>query len=156
MNQYLTPPEVGLVAYWPMNEGNGGVIMDFSGGGHEGDLRRTPWVTGAPLGDTSIETDDEAARIPATFKLGQNYPNPFNPLTTISYELPQKGKVSIKIIDLLGKEVATLVDRSQPAGTYRIQWRGLDKHGNPVASGLYFYSIVTGDFTKTRKMMLLR
>jgi parallel beta-helix repeat protein len=99
--------------------------------------------------------------IPTKFDLSQNYPNPFNPSTTIQYQLPTTGNVSIKIYDMLGREVATLMDRPQEAGYYSIVWNGRNAHGQTVASGVYLYRIQANSsdqhtFTSTKRMLLLK
>ncbi|MCB0316908.1 MAG: T9SS type A sorting domain-containing protein, partial [Calditrichaeota bacterium] len=81
----------------------------------------------------------EPAALPGSFALLQNYPNPFNPGTVISYQLPARAEVSLKIFNLLGQEVRTLVNRSRDAGFYRHDWDGRDAAGNTVSSGVYFY-----------------
>src|SRR5205085_12286756 len=84
---------------------------------------------------------------PVTFSLSQNYPNPFNPLTTIKYSLPKDLKVTIKIYDLLGREVNTLVNDFKKAGYYEVKF-----DGSNFASGVYFYRIEAGDFVQSKKM----
>jgi hypothetical protein len=109
-------------------------------------------------------------QIPSHFVLGQNYPNPFNPSTAIEYQIPlrqevkhggqaspfsEKGErggfVSLKVYDMLGREVATLVNEEKPAGGYQIQWNAAS-----MASGVYFYRLQAGVFTETKKLILLR
>lgn len=92
----------------------------------------------------------EAGR-PKTFALSQNYPNPFNPTTVIGYQLPVASEVSLKVYDMLGREVATLVNGRQEAGSYRYT---LNASG--LSSGVYFYTLRAGNFTKTMKMMLVK
>ncbi len=99
---------------------------------------------------------DEEGGIPNSFDLSQNYPNPFNPTTTISYALPERGLVSIKIYDVLGKEVATLVNRNIEAGVHKVSWNGKNKHGVKVSTGAYIYRIISGDFVQSKKMLLLK
>ena len=89
--------------------------------------------------------------VPASFELKQNYPNPFNPSTTIEYSIPKVANVTLKIFDVLGKEVATLVNESKSAGTYIINW-----NASNYSSGLYFYRINAGSFTETKKMFLVK
>ncbi len=93
---------------------------------------------------------------PASFKLEQNYPNPFNPSTNISYKLQAASYTTLIVYDMLGREVAMLVNEEQPAGTYQIVWNGTDNFGNKVTSGVYFYRIAAGDFIQTKKMTLLK
>ncbi|MCH8019857.1 T9SS type A sorting domain-containing protein [candidate division KSB1 bacterium] len=103
---------------------------------------------------------DEISRstfIPSTFELDQNFPNPFNPATSIRYGLPEAANVTIKVFDLLGKEVVTLLSAEQrEAGYHVISWGGRDRDGSSVASGLYFYQIISGKFVQTRKMLLVK
>jgi CubicO group peptidase (beta-lactamase class C family) len=87
----------------------------------------------------------------AGYELKQNYPNPFNPPTVISYSIPRRENVSIKIYDILGNEAASLVNKKQDAGNYNIEWSG-----EGFASGVYYYKITAGDFVETKKMILLK
>jgi hypothetical protein len=89
--------------------------------------------------------------LPKGFALEQNYPNPFNPSTTIRFSLPKSGHVTLKVYDLLGREVETLVDDQRTAGSYSVEWTP-----NNLASGVYFYRIQAGAYTETKKLMLLR
>jgi hypothetical protein len=90
------------------------------------------------------------------FALRQNYPNPFNPHTTIRFTVPQRGPVSLRVYDVAGRLVSTLADRSYAAGRHGVVWNGTNSRGESVASGIYFYKIVTGGHTATKKMVLLR
>ncbi|MBK7444957.1 MAG: T9SS type A sorting domain-containing protein [Ignavibacteria bacterium] len=107
--------------------------------------------------DNSIEgvtgklSNESIANIPAEFALGQNYPNPFNPSTTINYDLPASNFVTLKIYDLVGKEVMTLVNEKLDAGRYSATF-----NGSNLASGMYFYKITAGEFTFVRKMVLIK
>ena len=94
--------------------------------------------------------------IPDEFALYANYPNPFNPTTTISYDLPDQAKVTLGIYDLLGKQIKTLINQSQDAGNKMAVWDGTDELGRPVSAGVYLYQIQAGEFTQTRKMLLLK
>ena len=94
--------------------------------------------------------------LPVRFTLEQNYPNPFNPETRIVYGLPRRSDVTIDILNILGRTVRTLVDESQAAGEYAVTWDGRDGQNRSVASGVYFYRLVTGEYTATRKMLLIR
>lgn len=92
--------------------------------------------------------------VPAKYDLSQNYPNPFNPVTKINFEIPVDSKVTLKIFDISGREVATLVNELRPAGYYTVSF-----DANNFASGIYFYRVTTGDnaqFTMTKKMMLVK
>lgn len=89
--------------------------------------------------------------LPVTFDLAQNYPNPFNPQTTINYQLPKDVFVTVKIYDMLGREVAMLVNQSQKAGYYSVVW-----NASQVSSGIYFYKMNAGDFSSIKKMVVLK
>jgi hypothetical protein len=104
---------------------------------------------------TGIE-DPELAQLPAQFRLYQNYPNPFNQSTRIGYTLKISGPVSLKVFNLLGEEVATLVNAIQSAGSYQVTWDGRNNRGEAVASGIYFYQLSLGNATQTRKLTLLK
>jgi subtilisin family serine protease len=93
---------------------------------------------------------------PLAFELGQNYPNPFNPATRISYSIPQNGHVSLKIFDVLGREVVTLVDRDETAGSHYVTWGGTGASSTLVSSGVYLYRLESGGSSKTQKMIVLR
>jgi flagellar hook assembly protein FlgD len=93
---------------------------------------------------------------PKRYSLSQNYPNPFNPTTQISFELPTSGIVNLTIYDILGKKVRELVNDFKPVGKYQIIWDGKNDDGEAVTSGLYIYKIIMGEYSKSRKMLLLR
>jgi hypothetical protein len=94
--------------------------------------------------------------IPESFKLEQNYPNPFNPTTQINYAIPARSMVSLKIFNTLGQEVQTLVNEIQKPGYYEMKWNGLNNHSQNAAAGVYFYQLKAGDFTQTKKMILVK
>ena len=100
---------------------------------------------------TGLIDTEKNELIPDKFHLSQNFPNPFNPTTTIHYKLPEANPVTIKIYNLLGQKIVTLVDKWMPAGSYQVKF---DAAG--FASGLYFYRIEAGKYSQVRKMMLLR
>ncbi len=110
-------------------------------------------------GDTIITAIDDIPldrhSVPVNFQLFQNYPNPFNSTTKIRYDLASNGKVKIKIYNLLGEEVMTLVDATQVTGTYEVLWNGKNDKGGDVASGLYLYRIQAGNFVQSKKLVLL-
>ena len=101
-------------------------------------------------GTSSIEPNQEY-RLPKKYFLHQNYPNPFNPITTISFEIPEKTRVSLKIYNVIGKEIATLIDKEMFPGIYELPW-----DASKVASGIYFYQLSGENFIQTKKMILLR
>ena len=98
------------------------------------------------------------ASLPRAFALAQNFPNPFNPSTTISYSVPEGNteQVSLKVYDLRGRLVKTLVTGAREAGNYNVFWDGTLESGGKAASGVYFYRLSAGDFTQTRKLVLLK
>ncbi len=102
-------------------------------------------------GVTGNSPKESSTNLPTEFALGQNYPNPFNPSTTINYELPASNFVTLKIYDLVGKEVMTLVNEKLDAGRYSATF-----NGSNLASGMYFYKITAGEFTFVRKMVLIK
>ena len=110
-------------------------------------------INGKVMGDTSLVVGikNENNDIPSEFSLSQNYPNPFNPETVINYQLPVNSKVSLKVYDVLGNEVATLVNEEKPAGKYQVNFKGSNH-----ASGVYFYKLTAGTFSETRKFVLLK
>jgi 1,4-alpha-glucan branching enzyme len=103
---------------------------------------------------SDVETIEDG--VVTKYQLGQNYPNPFNPSTIINYQILEPGNVTIKIYDMLGREVKTLVNQEQGNGVYRVEWNGINEIGSKVSSGIYFYRIETGSFIDTKKMILLR
>ncbi|MBF8294050.1 MAG: hypothetical protein HW389_595 [Bacteroidetes bacterium] len=94
--------------------------------------------------------------VPTVFELLQNYPNPFNPTTTIRYSVPAQGRVRLRVFDLVGREVASLVDEEEASGSYLINWRGTDNYGRSLASGVYFYKLDGPGQQITKKLILLK
>jgi photosystem II stability/assembly factor-like uncharacterized protein len=103
-----------------------------------------------PLSEVTAVVKTSSA-LPSRFALNQNYPNPFNPATTISFSIPTETNVSLKIYDILGREISTLVNEKLPAGNYSRQWNAAS-----APSGVYFYRLQTGSFTETKKLSLLK
>jgi hypothetical protein len=107
-------------------------------------------------------TSDDTPSLPASYQLAQNYPNPFNPATTIRFEIPEAGIARLAVYNLIGEEVATLVDGLLQVGSHSVVWNGTDYSGRSVSSGLYFYRLtVTNasgelDFSRVLKMTLLK
>ena len=118
---------------WDTFGNNGGTIIKTTTGG----------VTSNEI---TSETD-----IPQTFSLYQNYPNPFNPATNLSFVIDQPSFVSLKVYDILGNEVATLVNEERPAGKYEVTF-----NADKLSSGVYFYQLRTEKYIQTKKMLLLR
>ena len=109
--------------------------------------------------DNLVSVEDEIANIPTEFNLYQNYPNPFNPSTTISWQSPVSSHQTLKVYDVLGNEVATLVDEEKPAGSYEVTFDAAQ-----LSSGIYFYQLRVGNpstgsgqgFIETKKMILMK
>jgi hypothetical protein len=99
---------------------------------------------------TDVEENNE---LPEKFSLSQNYPNPFNPSTVISYRLPSAGYVTLKVYDVLGREIVTLVDEYKQAGNYNSQ---LSTDNFRLSSGIYFYTLKSGGYSEVKKMLLLK
>ncbi|MBU1317988.1 MAG: T9SS type A sorting domain-containing protein [candidate division Zixibacteria bacterium] len=108
---------------------------------------------------TTAETSaagDHDPFIPGVFELFQNYPNPFNPTTRIEFSLERAMDVELSVYNVIGQKIATLTDGFYSAGTYDIEWDATDETGRKVASGIYFYRLTTDDYSRTRKMMLMK
>ena len=102
-------------------------------------------------GGVSFVQEEQIIELPTKFLLSQNYPNPFNPSTKIKYSVPQVSQVQIKVFDVLGNEIETLVNEEKPVGTYEITW-----YAEGLPSGVYFYQIKAGSFVETKKMVLMK
>jgi hypothetical protein len=134
------------------------IIIADDGKSTAGDVLRADAVKFSLTADPS--STDDISELPDQYYLSQNYPNPFNPETVISYQLPVSGYVTLKVFDILGREVATLVDEFKQAGRYNCELRTLPA-GRQVAnraltSGVYFYRLSSGGFHQTKKMIVLK
>jgi hypothetical protein len=107
-------------------------------------------------GDIVVLDANVSDLLPKEFAVYQNYPNPFNPSTSIKYALPKSTTVSLRIYDMLGREVRTLVNEEQNAGYHHVVWDGLNDAGVAVATGIYTYRFTAGEYSQTQKMMLLK
>jgi hypothetical protein len=94
--------------------------------------------------------------LPTVYAMSQNFPNPFNPTTTIEYSIPNSGNVELAVYNITGQKVRTLVSQKQDASFYKVVWDGRNDFGEPVASGIYFYRLVSGNFSKIEKMNLVK
>lgn len=99
---------------------------------------------------TDVETEDQIS-LPKDFALAQNYPNPFNPSTIIEYQLPKVSNVNLKVYDILGNEIVTLVNENKAAGVYEIEF-----DASRLSSGIYFYQLITDNFSNIKKMTLIK
>jgi hypothetical protein len=101
---------------------------------------------------TSVDVEENSTNLPTKFSLSQNFPNPFNPTTIILFDLPKKSQVSLKIYDLLGREIATLVNNEEmPAGSYLKEF-----NASHLTSGVYFYRLQADQYTETKKLVLMK
>jgi hypothetical protein len=106
---------------------------------------------------TGTGEQPEQVAVPARTVLHQNTPNPFNPVTTIHFDLAQDGHVSLRIYDVAGRQVRTLINATMTAGfDHQATWNGLDDAGKRVSSGVYFYRLVAADLTATRKLVVMK
>jgi hypothetical protein len=140
-NTGMTGFSVNALTVFPGSGGSGTYLFAGTNGG----------VWRRPLSQMVTSVDRFSTDVPTNFGLEQNYPNPFNPTTTISFSLPSKSYVSLKVIDILGREVVTLVSEEMSGGTYSSQWNTVN-----MPSGVYFYRLRAGEFVKTEKMILMR
>ncbi|MBK9332308.1 MAG: T9SS type A sorting domain-containing protein [Ignavibacteria bacterium] len=106
--------------------------------------------------DMIVSSDPNFTEVPVNHLLSQNYPNPFNPVTKINYSVAQnfsngKENVTMKVFDISGKEIATLINESKPAGNYSVEFDGTD-----LPSGVYYYSLAIGDYKETKSMILIK
>jgi len=107
--------------------------------------------------ESGVEENNQQTEIsPRLFSLNQNYPNPVNSNTVIEYTLAENSKVYLKVFDASGKQISTLVNEEQKSGTYRLTWdiRGVTKKQLP--NGVYFYRLIAGDYTDTKKIIICR
>jgi len=130
---------LGLAAFSDCNTGWAGGVNDLI----------YKWVTD-PL-SCIVPVEDQNTGIPSQFVLDQNYPNPFNPSTTIRYSIPTSEFVTLMVYDVLGNEVANLVNEEKPAGSYEIKF-----DASILSSGIYFYSLQAGSYTQTKKLILMK
>lgn len=136
ITQYANNPNMKLAWQYVGNDGDVAAIDN---------VKLTGFVT-----VTDVK-EEENERVSKHYELSQNYPNPFNPSTTIRYSIPTSGKVKLLIYDVLGREVKTLVNQEQHAGTYTV-----DFNASNLSSGVYIYRLIVGEFSQTRKLILLK
>jgi len=96
------------------------------------------------------------SQLPKKFNLYPAYPNPFNPVTTLRYDLPEDALINVTIYDMMGRRIKILVNGPQSAGYRSVIWDATNDYGKPVSAGIYLYKIQVGEFTQTKKMVLLK
>lgn len=173
--EYYSTPDSGLAGYWQLDEGIGQSASDLSfyannatlGTSANPDANDPVWVE-ANILIVGVEDENNNIFLPTRFYLSQNYPNPFNPTTRIKYTIPaviaseaKNLNVQLKVYDVLGNEIAVLVNEEKPAGNYEVVFSALGgsaSGGNTynLSSGIYFYQLRAGSFIETKKMVLLR
>jgi hypothetical protein len=142
-------------------------VGDFNGDGVDDFAVRSRTMSGGPwwgevnffAGWNSKPVDvtyNFVRNYPTEYDLKQNFPNPFNPTTTIKFALPRHTHAKLTVYDLLGRQVAALLDRDLPAGTHRVRWDGQSDSGSPLASGIYFYRLTYDHGSLSKKMLLLK
>ena len=137
-------------------DGLGGAIVTYVDNKGIVEVEEPPQIYAQRLLDAFTSVPRQPEAVPIAYALHQNYPNPFNPSTEIHFDLARAGRVELKVFNVLGQEVATLVDDFRSAGLYHVNWDGRNAAGESVGTGMYVYRIRSGDFTATKKMMLLR
>jgi len=167
-SEYYSTSDSGLVGYWQLDEGMGQTAVDLSvysntatlGSSPGPDINDPAWVE-ANILILNVKDDSFNNPLPTEFTLSQNYPNPFNPVTSIQYAVNSKQLVTLKVYDLLGNQIAVLVDEEKPAGKYEVEFNAANLSGGistkgGYASGVYFYQLRAGSFIETKKMILLK
>ena len=159
MNHTLSGDEYGLVAYWQMDEGNGSFMTDGSGNQNDCFNENTLWIQGFNL-ETATEIEngsDVSPDKPNNFMLFHSYPNPFNSTTTIKYNISKASILQLKIYDINGRLVKTLINSgTQAAGLHQTKWNGRGMFNELVGSGNYFCRLIAPDFTKTINLLFLK
>jgi len=121
-----------------------------------GHITTIPWGGVSPSVQLTQRPEVKLSPVPKEYALSQNYPNPFNPSTTIQFQLPKGSYVSLKIYDLTGREIRTLINKQMEAGYHKVVWDGTNNQGEKVVSGIYFYRIEAGTFSQIRRMILIK
>jgi hypothetical protein len=137
----------GIWTYWYVTE-------DRSKGMHN--AKYTVQLLGKALNLKWADINRDDFSVPETYELSQNYPNPFNPTTNVHFSVAKPTHVRIDVYDMIGQHVTTLINTEMSAGKYNTTWNGQDNNGLKVASGMYLYRMIAGNFTMTKKMLLMK
>ena len=148
-----TPQQIDYITLPKESYAGGEVTISINARGEGSAIVSQLWLkdTGRGFSAQPIEN-----LIPSAYRLDQNYPNPFNPTTTIRYALPNDGPVTLKVYDITGREVTTLVNEQKNAGTYEVRFDAKNSAGKTMSSGVYFYQIKAGAYSETKKFVLLK
>jgi len=156
-NFTIQPGEQRNIAIWctaeGLNDGQYTGVLRIASNDPDTPVYDVPLVFDVLVVDVAEEPDPE---LPTEFALQQNFPNPFNPQTEIGFTLPRTTYVVLRIYNVLGEEIRTLVNGSYAVGQHNVIWDGKDNNGHPVSSGVYLYQLQAGKFIGSRKMSLLR
>jgi hypothetical protein len=144
----------GAIMYDLLNDGNFQIHISMNHILYQQNIFRHMTRIYKPDSTTSANIDDDL--IPNSTVLYQNYPNPFNPTTELKFEMSQLSNISIKVYNILGKEITTLLEKNLPAGEYIIQWDGKDNKGNLLPGGVYFIQMKAGEYRQTIKTIFLK
>jgi hypothetical protein len=139
-------PKPGLTWHQYQDLSSGSGCTDLNGGSLQPNRPNLAFVLNSIIDIKQVGTE-----IPGAYSVRQNYPNPFNTITKISFDIPKKSFISLKVYNILGKEVATLVNEEKSAGKYI-----LDFSASNLSSGIYFYKLESNDFTETKRMIVLK
>jgi astacin len=152
--------KVGLIDIYGQNMipagGSDVVSISYEGNGKLELANSIAVAEGGGRLETHLNRQITDGVIPTNFVLKQNYPNPFNPMTEISFSLPKTSQTTLTVYNIMGQNVATLIDDVMQAGDHNVTWYGTTDYGEQVSSGIYFYRISAGDYTDSRKMVLMK
>ncbi len=149
---YVSSLRANTTYYWRVSASNSGGSGPYTATQKFRTGRKKKYGSFA-IGGSTGKSD---GTVPDAYELRQNYPNPFNPSTQIEFDLPTAGEVRLDVFNSLGQIVCNLINEPLEAGTHMVTWNARSSSGSAVASGVYFYRLVAGDYVATRKMMLLR
>ncbi len=157
MNQYLEGSEDGLVGYWSMNEGSGDTLFDATSHRNDAVVSAARWAQGVNLSSPWPAGDgDPVRRANPILVLGQGRPNPFAGATTIAFDLPYPGSVTVGVYTVSGRLIATLLEGRREAGHHVVLWDGTDRMGHEMPAGTYFYRVATDDGAVARRCIIRR
>jgi len=150
---------VDIASFYGSEKFNGAVVLGFKAKGQIAEMNvemvNAQVAINGEINAVSNSTVTLKA-VPTVYSLSQNFPNPFNPTTTIEYSIPKAGLTSLDVYNIAGQKVRTLVNETQSASFYKVVWDGRNDNGESVATGMYFYKLVSGNYSKIVKMTLMK